>query len=42
MNISLLKQQGWNIITIWECELKSGRSSQTLEGLKESLFSLLG
>lgn len=37
MNTSLLKQQGWNVITVWECELKSGRVSQTLENLKESI-----
>lgn len=30
-NYNLLKEQGWKIITIWECELKRVKQAATLE-----------
>lgn len=32
-NIALLKDEGWNVITIWECELKKDKVQSTLENL---------
>jgi DNA mismatch endonuclease (patch repair protein) len=32
-----LKKEGWNIITIWECELKRDKREKTLENLVKSL-----
>ena len=29
-NISLLEKEGWNVIVIWECELKNDKKEQTL------------
>lgn len=36
-----LRQAGWTVITIWECELAPARRSETLERLAETL-RLLG
>jgi DNA mismatch endonuclease (patch repair protein) len=36
-NTSLLKEAGWNIIVVWECELKKMVREQTLEGLSEQI-----
>lgn len=30
---SLLNEMGWNVITVWECELKSARRVLTLDAL---------
>lgn len=38
-NISCLKQNGWNVIVIWECELRSNPEKR-LEELKEELISI--
>lgn len=32
-----LRQQGWNVITIWECELAKGRREETLERVAATL-----
>ena len=36
-NISLLKEQGWNVLTIWECELKKPVFEVTMEKVITSL-----
>ena len=36
-NTALLKEAGWNIIVVWECELKKMIREQTLEGLSEQI-----
>jgi len=36
-NYELLKKLGWNVIVIWECELKKNRRVETLETLKEKI-----
>jgi DNA mismatch endonuclease, patch repair protein len=28
-----LKKEGWNVLTIWECELRANRIDRTLQGL---------
>ena len=38
-NHQLLKQQGWHVIDIWECELKKGTIQQTLNHLVQELHS---
>ena len=35
--ISLLEQDGWKVITIWECDLKPASIDQTLANLVEEL-----
>lgn len=32
-----LKDMGWNVIIVWECELRSSKRQATLEGLEEQL-----
>lgn len=39
-NTQLLTDQGWNIITIWECELKKATLQSTLDSLVVTLQSL--
>ena len=36
-NSALLEEAGWNIIVVWECELKKMVREQTLEGLSEQI-----
>jgi len=36
-NISLLKEAGWNVITVWECELKKIMIDDTLNKVKEKI-----
>jgi len=38
-NIRLLEETGWNVIVIWECELKKATVNETLERLMHSLKS---
>ncbi|MES2395433.1 MAG: very short patch repair endonuclease [Bacteroidota bacterium] len=38
-SVSLLKKQGWNVITVWECELKSDKRESTLKKLLTLLIS---
>lgn len=35
--ISSLKQNGWNVIILWECNLKAGHQDQTLLKLYQNL-----
>lgn len=32
-NCEALRKTGWNIITVWECQLKPRKREQTLEGI---------
>ena len=34
-----LKEMGWNVITVWECQLKKDKREQTLEELYEQIVS---
>jgi DNA mismatch endonuclease (patch repair protein) len=36
-NMKLLRQEQWKVITIFECELKSGKRDRTLSGLLKRL-----
>ena len=36
-NHQLLTEQGWNVITVWECELKKSVFPQTMAGLIQAL-----
>lgn len=36
-NSALLEEAGWNIIVVWECELKKMVRERTLEGLSEQI-----
>jgi DNA mismatch endonuclease (patch repair protein) len=36
-NIEKLEEEGWNVIVIWGCELKSGKKEKTLKNLIQSL-----
>lgn len=38
-NRKILEDKGWNVITIWECELKKDTIEQTLNRLVEELHS---
>lgn len=38
-NAEALKNMGWRIITVWECELKKKVAEQTLEKLAEEIRS---
>jgi len=35
--VKSLKKEGWKIITIWECDLKPGKSEKTLASLLKKL-----
>ena len=37
-NIKLLSELGWNVIVIWECELKKGLFDSTMKCLYKSLY----
>jgi len=37
--IKKLEEMGWNVITIWECELKKDKRKQTLEDLYTKIIS---
>lgn len=37
ISIELLEAQGWNVIIVWECELKKVSIDETLKKLKENL-----
>lgn len=38
VNIRLLKSEGWQVITVWECELKNHVIDDTLINLYESIL----
>lgn len=35
--VTALQQAGWRVITVWECELKGGKVTQTLLNIADSL-----
>ena len=35
-----LEGLGWNVLTIWECDLKKDKVEKTLEGIKENLLKI--
>ncbi|ROI10066.1 DNA mismatch endonuclease Vsr [Chryseobacterium sp. H3056] len=37
-NNTLLKQAGWNVITVWECELKKNSIEETFNLLKQKII----
>ena len=37
--IQVLEDQGWNVIVVWECELKKHNAKTTLEHLREIIRS---
>lgn len=39
INQKELKEMGWTVITIWECELKKDKREQTLEELYVKITS---
>lgn len=39
--VHLLKEQGWNVIVVWECELKKANREATLIGLATRLKHML-
>lgn len=39
-NIAELQQLGWNVLTVWECELKKKAIDSTLEQLEECLCKI--
>lgn len=41
VNMEKLKQIGWKVIVIWECELKKDKETPTLLSLKNKLNGLL-
>ncbi|CAN5330982.1 very short patch repair endonuclease [soil metagenome] len=38
-NIQKLKEMGWNVIVIWECELKAAAKEETLKKLAHTLVT---
>lgn len=38
-NIRKLKDMGWNVVVIWECELKVDKTSETLDKLFKELIA---
>ncbi len=39
-DVAILEQDGWKVITIWECELKKGYAENTLKMLLNKLKML--
>ena len=37
-NYELLREQKWNVIVIWECELKPSNFEKTMSGVVNSLM----
>ena len=37
MNTKLLQEQGWNVLTIWECQLSKEKAENTLHELEKSI-----
>ena len=37
LNIRLLEQQGWNVIVVWECELKRNTIQNTMHRVAEQI-----
>lgn len=36
-NKEALRQKGWTVITVWECQLKPGKREKTLHGLEYAI-----
>lgn len=36
-NMALLNKKGWNVVTVWECELRPGKRENTLSSLPVKL-----
>ena len=36
--VKVLKKEGWKVITIWECKLKSGKIEKTLVSLLKKIY----
>ena len=39
-NITELKELGWKVLVVWECELKKDKIEETLENLKQKLYNI--
>lgn len=39
LNVDRLQQLGWNVLTVWECELKKKELEKTLTNLEADIFS---
>lgn len=37
-----LEEAGWNVLTVWECELKKDRMVETLSAVEQDLYSNMG
>lgn len=37
-NIQKLKELGWNVITVWECEIRHGDANQRLQQLVKEIL----
>ena len=37
VNMITLRDQGWNVITVWECELKKDKFSDTMQALVQEI-----
>ncbi len=40
-NVEFLASTGWNILTVWECELKSKTKQETLSRIEQELWKNL-
>ena len=40
INYKLLKEQGWKVLVVWECELKKQLREETLRNLSEKIRSI--
>ena len=40
-NVKALKELGWKVLVVWECELKKDKVEQTLEDLYTQITSAL-
>ncbi len=36
-NTRLLEEQGWQVLTVWECQLKAGTAEETLRGIVKQI-----
>lgn len=41
-NIALLKDMGWKVIVVWECEIKKANLNTRLDMLEKDILGLLG
>lgn len=38
VNVQKLKELGWNVITVWECEIRHGNANQRLQQLVKEIL----